>query len=246
MMRLGGKWSWKWAIVNAGAWLAAITAVIGIGFAVELPAFLMLKNFKWVTFIGTIALSAVLAPTTFVLVHLRRTFIQRYIQKIAEEQTPTTSTQAKLIHDEKRLQESLTRIVRDAGVLLYATGSRSRIKAYLDLIEERVKNNADLSYTRILFGPIRTKELEVHCREMFSLTATKRVKIVTIDDSSRHTEVFFTANEHESILVISSLNAIGKFDCGLHLKGKLHLKALLVLENYSRAASPWTLPNTKS
>lgn len=153
---------------------------------------------------------------------------------------PRLSRYCRLVHDKKQFDEHQQRLVVEARELLYSTGSRSKAQSYLSLIEQKLTETTTLHYTRILFGPIRRPELELHCSSLQNnLELCKRARICAIEDLSKYAEAFVILNEREALVVVPSLNATGNFDTGLLLTGYLHLQMKRIVESYSRAAIDW-------
>jgi hypothetical protein len=238
-VRRGGKWSWKWFGINAVGWLSFLWLTIEIGSYFKLDIFLALQKLGWQGFVGLVGLALLLSPGTYFVVKALNVVIHRKLEEVARNEQ-RISKNCRLIYDARKFHEYHIKIASEANEYLFATGSRSHEKDCLDIIEKRLKAIDTLSYTRILFGSIRTKPLKAHCAALAADSGLKeRAKICLIGDLSRHTESFYVLNENEALVVVPSVNAIGKFDTGLVMKGPLHTKVRSIVESYARAATPW-------
>jgi len=241
-MRRGGKWSWKWFALNVVAWLSFFALFIKLGDSFGVAYFANLKNIGVEGLIGLVVASLILSPASYFVIQVLNGAVQRKLENLARDEQKL-SKHCRLICDEKRFKEHQTRLVCDATEFIFATGSRSRDKDYLAHIEKRLTEVSTLTYTRILFGQIKREELLKHCLSLTSNgTLSPRVVVCEVNDLDRHTESFFIVNEHEALVVIPSINTIGKFDSGLLMTGPLHRRAKAIVESYARAAALWTPP----
>lgn len=238
-MKRGGNWSWKWFAVNAFGWLGALWLLVEAGTHFEVDFFVTLKTYKWKGFLALVFASLALAPGTYFVIRILNGAVRRKLEELARNEQKINSN-CRLISDEKKLHEAQLKIASEANEFLFATGSRSRDEVYLKMIEARLRAVENLTYTRLLFGEIRRDELSRHCESLTTDPALKtRARICEITDLSRHTEAFFVVNEKEAVVIIPSLNAIGKFDTALIMKGPFHKRVRSVVESYSRAATTW-------
>lgn len=241
-MRRGGNWSWKWFAINTVAWFGLLWTLVEAGSYFEVDVFNTLKAYKLKGLLGMLATAVILSPATYFVVKVLNGAVRRKLEELARNEQKVNSN-CRLVFDQKKFHEYQLKIAREANEYLYATGSRSRDADYLELIEKRLASSDTLIYTRVLFGEIQRDELKGHCTRLHNdKQVATRAKISQISDLARHTEAFFVMNEHEALVVIPSLNAIGKFDTGLIMKGPMHSKVRGIVESYARAASPWIPP----
>lgn len=245
-MGRGGKWSWKWFVGSAIAWFGFIRGAIWCGDFFQIAVFSTLQSYGLYGMAGVALASVLFAPLTFLLVQALNSLISSTLDRLAREEQKI-SKQCRLVHDEKKFLGHQLRLVAEANEFIIATGSRSRNKEYLDLIEKRLQDVSKFTYTRILFGEIRRDELRQHCERLVAdPKVSLRAKVCEITDLNRHTESFIISNEKESLVVIPSFNAIAKFDSCLLLTGELHRQMRGIAESYARAANAWTPLQGKS
>jgi hypothetical protein len=238
-MRRGGNWSWKWFAINAFAWFTVLWTTVEAGNYFEVDVFNTLKGYKLKGLLAMLGIALVLSPITYIVVKILNGAVRRRLEDLARNEQKINPN-CRLLFDQRKFHECQMRIAREATEYIFATGSRSRDVDYLNLIEKRIRSSDTLVYTRILFGEIKRDELKHHCVRLSTDTSLRtRAKICEITDLARYTEAFFIINEKEALVVIPSLNAIGKFDTGLVMKGPMHSKIYRIVENYARAATPW-------
>lgn len=238
-MRRGGQWSWKWYAINAVGWFSTLWLFINVGNFYKVEFFTHLANYGSYGYGGMAFASLVLAPGSYFLVKVVNGSIHRTLENLARDEQKL-SKNCRLIHDKRKFDEHQERLVAEATEVLFATGSRSRNAQYLSRIEKRLTEIATLSYTRVLFGPIKRDELRTHCATLAANKAlSNRVRICEISDLTNHTEAFMVVNEHEALIVVPSINAIGNVDTGLLMTGPLHRQIRGIVESYTRAATPW-------
>jgi len=238
-VKRGGNWSWKWFAINAVSWLGLLWLVVEAGTHFDLEVLATLRSYKWKGFLALVLASLALAPGTYFVVRVLNGAVRRKLEELARNEQKINQN-CRLISDEKKLHEIQVKIASEANEFLFATGSRSRDDVYLKKIEARLRAVETLNYTRILFGDIRRDELTHHCEVLSSdPSLSSRARICEIADLSKHTEAFFVLNEKEAVVIIPSLNAIGKFDTALVMKGPYHKRVRSIVESYSRAATTW-------
>jgi len=123
--------------------------------------------------------------------HIYREHEER-IKKILESRLPARI----FINDKNRLEEEMISIVNGSKKFIMATGSRTRVKKYLDAIEKRVKKDG-IEYWRILLGNKLHHELHEH------LIALYDDKKVHIRWNKKESFSFILLTENDVLLALS-------------------------------------------
>lgn len=230
---------WMRLIGGFAATYGVIWTAIESGQAFQVPFIKVLPNAGFRGYLLIFGVAAVFVALGLALYKLWTDSVARAARQIADSRRKI-SKDVTLIQSQTEISATQIQLVRTARSILTSTGSRSHNKEYLAAIEKRLGEVSTLEYTRILFGPIRRDELRTHCADLVkSAVLANRARVVQVVDIDRLAESFFISNDTETLLIIPSLNSIGRFDCGLLLRGQYHKMARNVLDSYAKAAIPW-------
>jgi hypothetical protein len=123
-----------------------------------------------------------------------------------------------LINGNDAVIEANMRIVETAEEHLFATGSRSRDLKYLQTIEAKLQKCPRLIYWRILMGPPRQQVLKDHLLRVLAMRSPgdrsagfKTIHIGLFEDDTAQAEIFLCGNEKTCLVVLPSLEGLGKY-----------------------------------
>lgn len=139
---------------------------------------------------------------------------------------PATEGQVRLVTSYDALVAEMIAIVSDAEEALVTTGSRSRERRYLKAIEQRLAEQPELVYYRVLLGPLRSLELRDHLLAVLALRdprelprGVRTLHIRIVEDLHREPERYICASERAAVVAMPSLVTPGNFDSGVVLSG---------------------------
>jgi hypothetical protein len=123
------------------------------------------------------------------------------------------------------LQAAMTGVVHGASECLVTAGSRSRDPAYLELIEQALRERPRLVHYRVLIGPPHHQMLKDNLLRLLEIRDPSRREygvqtlcIGMVNDPLREPERFFVACERAAVVTLPSFNTAGAFDSGLVLE----------------------------
>jgi GntR family transcriptional regulator len=132
---------------------------------------------------------------------------------------------ARLVSTVEDLQAAMAGVVRGASECLVTTGSRSRDPAYLEVIEQVLRERPRLVHYRILIGPPHHQVLKDHLLRLLEIRdpSSREYGVQTlcmgmVNDPVREPERFFVASERAAVVTLPSFNTAGAFDSGLLLE----------------------------
>lgn len=159
----------------------------------------------------------------------------------ADEGDVAAAEVLRVVRPHSALLAAMVEVVHGARQVLVVAGSRSRERAYLDVIAGALRARPSLVHYRVLYGPPRHVALVEHLRELFGLRdpgersqgmRTLNVGIAGADRPER----WFVASESEAVVVIPSLTAADAFDTGVVL-GPVGARGLVAHGREAFAAS---------
>jgi len=114
---------------------------------------------------------------------------------------------------------------RGAAECLVSVGSRSRDAAYLDVIEQTLRERPRLVHYRVLIGPPHHQVFKDHLLRLLEIRdpssreyGMQTLCVGLVDDPVREPERFFVASERAAVVTLPSFNTAGAFDSGLVLE----------------------------
>ena len=139
------------------------------------------------------------------------------------------------------------RIAQEAKQLLAVTGSRSHDKPYLEIIEQRLRENPDLVHYRIMFTRPLRQELHDHIQRLVSfrdpqdrsVNGNQTTHIGWFQDHAHQQEFCVCANESCALLVLPSMHGMGKYTTALVVRNKQIVKGWLqwIVELYQACSN---------
>ena len=131
----------------------------------------------------------------------------------------------RLVTTVDELQAAMTGVVRGAAECLVSVGSRSRDAAYLDVIEQTLRERPRLVHYRVLIGPPHHQVFKDHLLRLLEIRdpssreyGMQTLCVGLVDDPVREPERFFVASERAAVVTLPSFNTAGAFDSGLVLE----------------------------
>ena len=135
-----------------------------------------------------------------------------------------------IVESKEDLAVAMRDIVAKADRKLWTTGSRSHDTAYFQAIEERMRDDPEFVYYRVLFGPPSYQELKDHLVRAARIPSgdakTKRLFIGLYEQTDRQAEVSLCANEEQGLIILPSFHDFGKFDSAILFSDPGKLEAL--------------------
>jgi GntR family transcriptional regulator len=132
---------------------------------------------------------------------------------------------ARLVSTVEDLQAAMAGVVRGATECLVTTGSRSRDPAYLEVIEQVLRERPRLVHYRVLIGPPHHQVLKDHLLRLLEIRdpsgreyGVQTLCVGMVNDPVREPERFFVASERAAVVTLPSFNTAGAFDSGLVLE----------------------------
>jgi GntR family transcriptional regulator len=132
---------------------------------------------------------------------------------------------ARLVSTVADLQAAMTGVVHGATECLVTAGSRSRDPAYLEVIEQVLRERPRLVHYRVLIGPPHHQMLKDHLLRLLEIRdpSSREYGVQTlcmgmVNDLVREPERFFVASERAAVVTLPSFNTAGAFDSGLVLE----------------------------
>jgi GntR family transcriptional regulator len=132
---------------------------------------------------------------------------------------------ARLVSTVEDLQAAMAAVVRGATECLVAVGSRSHDPAYLEVIEQVLRERPRLVHYRVLIGPPHHQLLKDHLLRLLEIRdpASREYGVQTlgmgmVNDPVREPERFLVASERAAVVTLPSFNTAGAFDSGLVLE----------------------------
>jgi GntR family transcriptional regulator len=132
---------------------------------------------------------------------------------------------AHLVSTVEDLQAAMAGVVRGASECLVTTGSRSRDAAYLEVIEQVLRERPRLVHYRVLIGPPHHQVLKDHLLRLLEIRdpssreyGVQTLCVGMVNDPVREPERFFVASERAAVVTLPSFNTAGAFDSGLVLE----------------------------
>jgi GntR family transcriptional regulator len=132
---------------------------------------------------------------------------------------------ARLVSTVEDLQAAMVGVVRGAIECLVSVGSRSRDAAYLDAIEQTLRERPRLVLYRVLIGPPHHQVFKDHLVRLLEIRnprsreyGMQTLCMGLVDDPVREPERFFVASERAAVVTLPSFNTAGAFDSGLVLE----------------------------
>jgi GntR family transcriptional regulator len=129
---------------------------------------------------------------------------------------------ARLVSTVEDLQAAMTGVVRSASECLVTTGSRSRDPAYLEVIEQVLRERPRLVHYRVLIGPPHHQVLKDHLLRLLEIRdpssreyGVQTLCVGMVNDPVREPERFFVASERAAVAVMPSLVTAGNLDTGV-------------------------------
>jgi hypothetical protein len=135
----------------------------------------------------------------------------------------------KVLTSEDEINAALRATVTKADKLLICVGSRSRDHAYLNAIEERLRDKARLRHKRILCGPPAHDVLKAHLLKIQRLHHDDRAIELGVLDMARceDPEQSLCASENRAVIVVPALGTFGKYDSAIVVTQKRHVEAVV-------------------
>ena len=131
----------------------------------------------------------------------------------------------RLVTTVDELQAAMAGVVRGAAECLVSVGSRSRDAAYLDVIEQTLRERPRLVHYRVLIGPPHHQVFKDHLLRLLEIRdpssreyGMQTLCVGLVDDPMREPERFFVASERAAVVTLPSFNTAGAFDSGLVLE----------------------------
>lgn len=138
---------------------------------------------------------------------------------------------------EARKEDVLTycfKLATEAELIIYATGSRSNDKKYLNEITNRIRTLPTLEHYRVLFGPVREQNINFvnHLTDLQKIIARRQKKKIDARihigqySGKMQSETFITGNEREAILILPSFTHATGLDTFLHVTRRETVKKI--------------------
>lgn len=139
-------------------------------------------------------------------------------------EAPSAEGRVRLVTSYDALVAEMIAVVSDAEDALVTTGSRSRERSYLEMIEQRLRERPELVYYRVLLGPLRSLELREHLLAVLALRdprelprGARTLHIRFVEDLDREPERYICASERGAVVAMPSLVTPGNFDSAVVL-----------------------------
>jgi hypothetical protein len=145
---------------------------------------------------------------------------------------------AHVIRSNDDLVRELRSTVDGATDWLFCVGSRGRDHEYLQAIEDRVNQHADLVYTRVLCGEPHHAVMKNHLLKLPSNAQRVRVALLSAD-ACQEPEQSICASQERAVIVVPAVGKFDRYDSGIVVSRKQDVFAVKrYIEDLYGAATP--------